>query len=126
MGPLIAGHLELTHVGPILLAEQLLKHSSPMLHEQAKQDADVFQIDAGIEPFLPAGSELVVELTADVGEQPIADFVQRLADALTVGDGHETGCGLEQGGLNGTGSNGRQLFELGPGDDEAVVGTGFF
>ncbi len=104
MGPLIAGHLELTHVGLILLAEQLLKHSPPMLHEQAKQDADVFQVDAGIKPFLPARTELVVKLTADVGEQPIADFIQRLADALTVGDGHGTGWGLQQGGLNGTGS----------------------
>ena len=75
-----------------------------MLHEQAKQNADILQVDARIEPFLPARTELVVKLTADVWEQPIADFVQRLADALTVGDGHGTGWGLQQRGLNGTGS----------------------
>ena len=81
-----------------------------MLYEQPQQDREVLQVCLWIQSFLPARPELVIELTADVGEQPIADFVQRLADALAVGDGHGTGWGLQQGGLNGTGSNGRQLF----------------
>ena len=61
VGPLVAGLLELTHIGPIRLTQGLLEDGLPVLHEQPQQHRQVLEIvGLGWQAVLPVAAEVVV------------------------------------------------------------------
>ena len=85
MGPFVASFLELTHIGPIRLAELLLEDRLPMIHEQIQEHRHVLEVP-GLwwQLVLPVRADVGVKLGADVRQQTIAELIESPADTVAV------------------------------------------
>ena len=91
VGPLVAGFLQLTDVGPIRLAEHPLEHGGPVVHEQSKKNRDVLEVGFVVGQFLLPGvadAGVVVESGGDVRQKAVTQQVESLADPVAIGECH--------------------------------------